>query len=158
MICQVVVVGKESELLKKTEPASTCIDRLSCASAIVTSTTLSYTVSVTQPGTSGSSVNIFSLPDPLIIIVHLYLHCTPQDTPLGRHLHLRMTGHTPLCPFRICHLNLHHNCHKTSAATSPTNGRGKSAVKRFASLQEIFLYPKPPRILVILQPWWCTAV
>ena len=95
----------------------------------MTSTTLSYTVSVTQPGTSGSSVNISSLPDPLIIIMHLYLHHAPQDTLLGRHLHLHMTGHTPICPFHICHSHLHHNCHKPLAATSPTNGRGKSEFK-----------------------------
>ena len=49
---------------KKTEPASTRIDRLSCASAMVTSTAPSYTVSVTQTHTSGSSVNVSTLPGP----------------------------------------------------------------------------------------------
>ena len=49
---------------KKTEPASTRIDHLSCANAMVTSSTPSYNVSVTQSANSGLSVNISSLPGP----------------------------------------------------------------------------------------------
>ena len=103
---------------KKTEPASTCIDRLSCASATVTSSTPSYTVSVTQSANTGSSVNISNLPG----LSYYNYPPLPSPCPTGYTL-----WPTPTSPFDWSYHSASATLITTATSTT-TNGRRKSTV------------------------------